>query len=563
MARTLIVRTHVDATTRTPVKAVVHAEQCTDLADTTDDTDTAWTAPTPGDSVTVRDIHNELMQRGVTYPVVAHKPCLQDLADREAADDEAARVSPTTHELAAELDVADIDITRAAESWVHTHGSGTAFFPTLRDDAFVVRPAFAAYVRELLSHGATTGPQHERARDDDALSREATDAASLSPSGTETAAGPTRAVDIPAKLMPFVERAKRYGLTVEYAGNVSQSDILHRWDISSPNPVDETQILLHWRPGQRGGRVHISHYRGYLGKGRKSLVTVTRQVASIVLDMMGESLQHHRDREAAKAADQPTPMRQQPQQQQQAADHATDERPATGAEIRAGVPLEDLRAGMDVQVALKPHTRTWVRIHTIDEDPDRRHAHIVVLEGKRAGEHIRHFGFHPMRGYGNYTVRIPAEPVRQPKPSTLDRRCGSLTSTHIRHEALLGPVHVLTLGEKRTGTGNRATQVSYELNVIDGWTQVREWTDESSLMWDGESTDRSRVREVLDAAPGSAQFIATAHLWWIKALEAAGEHRRASAQRRALTSALRHHGLALSTPAQRSTTKDTTSAEAP
>lgn len=558
MARTLIVRTHVDTTTRTPVKAVVHAEQCTDLADTTNSTDTAWTAPTPGESVTVRDIQNELMQRDITYPVVAHQPCLQDLADCEAADDEVATVSPTTHELAAELGVPDIDITRAAEEWVHVHGSGTSFFPTLRDDAFVVRPALAAYVREQLTPGSTTGPQHPRTLDEDAPRRETADAASLSSSGTETAAEPKRTVDIPAKLVPFIERAERYGLTIEYAGNVSQFDILHRWDISSPNPVDETQILLHWHPGQRGGRVHISHYRGHLGKGRKSIVTATRQLARIVLDMMGESLQHHHDREAANAANQPAPMRQQPQQQQQ---QAADEQPAAGAEIRAGVRLEDLRAGMDVQVELKPHTRTWVRIHTIDEDPDRRHSHVVVLEGKQAGQHIRHFGFHPMQWYGNYTVRIPAEPPRQPEPQTLDRRRGCLTSSHIRHELLLGPVHVLTLGEKRTG--NRATQVSYELNLIDGWTRVREWTDESGLTWDGKSTAQSRVRAVLDAAPSSAQFIATAHLWWITTLEAAGQHRRASAQRRALNSALRHHGLTLTTPTQRSTTKDTTSEETP
>jgi hypothetical protein len=106
------------------------------------------------------------------------------------------------------------------------------------------------------------------------------------------------------------------------------------------------------------------------------------------------------------------------------------------------------------------------------------------------------------------------------------------------------------------------TQVSYELNVIDGWTRVHEWTDESGLMREGESTMQSRVRTVLDAAPRSARFIAAAHLWWIKALEAAGQYRRASGQRRALNSALRHHGLTLSTPRRRSTTKDTTSAEA-
>jgi hypothetical protein len=53
------------------------------------------------------------------------------------------------------------------------------------------------------------------------------------------------------------------------------------------------------------------------------------------------------------------------------------------------------------------------------------------------------------------------------------------------------------------------------------------------------------VREVLDAAPECAEFIAESHLQWIEALRQAGQARQASAQRRALVDALRHHGLAI------------------
>jgi hypothetical protein len=53
------------------------------------------------------------------------------------------------------------------------------------------------------------------------------------------------------------------------------------------------------------------------------------------------------------------------------------------------------------------------------------------------------------------------------------------------------------------------------------------------------------VREVLDAAPECAEFIAESHQLWIEALRQAGQARQASAQRRALEDAVRHHGLAL------------------
>lgn len=124
---------------------------------------------------------------------------------------------------------------------------------------------------------------------------------------------------------------------------------------------------------------------------------------------------------------------------------------------------------------------------------------------------------------------------------------GQPGGTHIRNEGLLGPVYVVALEE--TVTGQRATRVSYELNVIDGWGRVSEWTDESGLVWEGQSTSPCRVRTVLDAAPQHAEFIAKAHLSWIKALAGAGGARRASSQRRALNSALHRHGLELARPA--------------
>jgi hypothetical protein len=109
-----------------------------------------------------------------------------------------------------------------------------------------------------------------------------------------------------------------------------------------------------------------------------------------------------------------------------------------------------------------------------------------------------------------------------------------MATTHIRHEAVLGPVRSVVLDDE---TGSRATRTTYSLN---------ERTDESGLVWEASSPCvQSAVRAVLDAAPECAEFIAESHLLWIEALRQAGQARRASAQRRALDDALRHHGLAL------------------
>ncbi|WP_406639093.1 hypothetical protein [Amycolatopsis sp. WGS_07] len=115
--------------------------------------------------------------------------------------------------------------------------------------------------------------------------------------------------------------------------------------------------------------------------------------------------------------------------------------------------------------------------------------------------------------------------------------------TYSRREYFLGTVHGIALPEHETGRGWERT--SYELNVVDGWIRTREETDDTGVRWSAATTTQSRVRAVLDAAPEHADFIATAHLAWVRALTAAAEDRRAQSQRRALDSALQRHGLAL------------------
>ena len=118
------------------------------------------------------------------------------------------------------------------------------------------------------------------------------------------------------------------------------------------------------------------------------------------------------------------------------------------------------------------------------------------------------------------------------------------STTHVRNEFLLGPVHTVRLADRQHKNG-RVVGVEYRLNVLDGWIQARERTDESGVLWQPETTVPSRVGTVLDAAPEHAEFVAAAHLRWIGALRRSGRVRRASQQRRALQDALRRHGLAL------------------
>jgi hypothetical protein len=116
-------------------------------------------------------------------------------------------------------------------------------------------------------------------------------------------------------------------------------------------------------------------------------------------------------------------------------------------------------------------------------------------------------------------------------------------TTQIRQEALLGPVRSVVLDVDETGP--RAVRRIYSLNVLDGWVQEGDVTADDGVCWQNLPHVQHRVREVLDAAPECAEFIAESHLLWIEALRSAGRARQAGAQRRALEDALRHHGLAL------------------
>lgn len=99
----------------------------------------------------------------------------------------------------------------------------------------------------------------------------------------------------PDKIAGLLKIARDSGLTVkrgdDYATCVT-------WVITSPNPVDDTQIWIAWNPGPNGGRVTRTVYYGPGSIMRKA----TRNWVRIVLVEMGDSLQRHQQSEAAKAA---------------------------------------------------------------------------------------------------------------------------------------------------------------------------------------------------------------------------------------------------------------------
>jgi hypothetical protein len=145
------------------------------------------------------------------------------------------------------------------------------------------------------------------------------------------------------------------------------------------------------------------------------------------------------------------------------------------------------------------------------------------------------------------------------QPNAVDTTTANATNsptgaarTYSRDECLLGPVHGVVLPDEETEQG--VTRTSYELNIIDGWVRVHEWTDESGVVWTGESTTQSRVRDVVDAAPEHADFVAKVHLAWVKAMAEAGQSQQARTQRRALTRALQRHGLTLTKAPRRPAT---------
>lgn len=122
---------------------------------------------------------------------------------------------------------------------------------------------------------------------------------------------------------------------------------------------------------------------------------------------------------------------------------------------------------------------------------------------------------------------------------------GNTTVATVRkkQEYLLGPIHIIDLGERACSNGTARTE--YMHNVIDGWYRSREFTHDTDPDKGGFRTTRSNVGAVLDDATDQAGFIATLHLRWCTILDNAGQKRRATAQRRALDTALARHGLAL------------------
>src|SRR5258707_5117227 len=93
-------------------------------------------------------------------------------------------------------------------------------------------------------------------------------------------------------------------------------------------------------------------------------------------------------------------------------------------------------------------------------------------------------------------------------------------TTQIRQEVLLGPVRSVVLDDE--GTGPRAVRRIYSLNVLDGWVQEGDVAADDGVCWQNLPHVQHRVREVLDAAPECAEFIAESHLLWIEALRRAG-----------------------------------------
>lgn len=118
-----------------------------------------------------------------------------------------------------------------------------------------------------------------------------------------------------------------------------------------------------------------------------------------------------------------------------------------------------------------------------------------------------------------------------------------MPTTDYREEYLLGPVWSVMLDTDEAD--DRPTQITFSLNVIDGWVQTRQRDSESLTSWEVNTTRPSRVGEVMDAAPGCAQFIAEAHMRWVEGLKGIGRAQMAGGQRRALVDALARHGLVM------------------
>lgn len=103
----------------------------------------------------------------------------------------------------------------------------------------------------------------------------------------------------PAKVAPLLDRATAGGLTVKWDDFGLQLETAGIWTITSPNPVDNTEVWIHWTKGPNGGRLNMRRYYPNLPE-RQRVVKLTRQGVIIALDMMIRSLARHLERQQAE-----------------------------------------------------------------------------------------------------------------------------------------------------------------------------------------------------------------------------------------------------------------------
>lgn len=109
-----------------------------------------------------------------------------------------------------------------------------------------------------------------------------------------------KAADVPAKVIPWLERAESNGLVAEEAKG---SGTIRSWTVRAPEQsADRTQLWLYWGPGKRGGRLSINVYHSHGDHHRN----VTMQRARIALEMLADSERNrlHRLKVAEQAMEQ-------------------------------------------------------------------------------------------------------------------------------------------------------------------------------------------------------------------------------------------------------------------
>lgn len=95
----------------------------------------------------------------------------------------------------------------------------------------------------------------------------------------------------PAKVQRFVRTAHDRGLNVSLDGST--------YTVSSPNPIDEFQLWLHFAPGANGGRLTATLYTPSNKRPTKKL---TQQNALYWIHDMADALDRHNARQAATDA---------------------------------------------------------------------------------------------------------------------------------------------------------------------------------------------------------------------------------------------------------------------